>query len=220
LDEYMGLAKEEEKKEAAYKPLFMNRSETSDVEWNKEELKIDSKEQREKYINDINEIDELIGNYDEFKSAQFNKGLEQIIRSKNLLKNSIIVSSFLEKYDQINENYKRREALQKIRNKLDKSKCLENIKEINFETIKKENNFEIINYEELEEIRNSIISRQSSTNELSKIVNQLNVTREQLLKHYKSVLDETNDKHGECPFCGYDWSSMESLLTEVESKKK
>src|SRR5699024_2169486 len=219
LDAYMGLAKEEEKKEVAYKPLFMNRSETSEVEWDKEELKIDTKEQRDKYITDLNEIEDFIKNYDEFKNAQFNKELDTVIRSKNLLKNSIIASNYLEEYDKINENYKTRDTLQKTQNKLDKSKFLENIKEINFETIKKETNFEI-NYEELEEIRNSIISRQSSTNELSKIVNQLNATREQLLKHYRSVLDETNDKHGECPFCGYDWSSLENLMMEVESKKK
>src|SRR5699024_5709498 len=72
----------------------------------------------------------------------------------------------------------------------------------------------------IEQIQKSIIAKQKNASDLSKIVHQLNNTREQLLKHFNNVLEETEDKHGECPFCGYDWKTFENLLTEVQSKRK
>src|SRR5699024_7462115 len=216
LDLYKGMSSGEKYNEVVYKPLIKDGME---VEWDNKELKIDSREQKDKYITELVDIEDFVENQEEFTKALFNKGLNQIISNKSLLNNSIIAWNFLNSYEQISERYKRSKKLLELREILDKNKILENIKELNFSKMKEETNikFEVT---EVEQIQNNIISQQGNANELSKVVHQLNNMREQLLKQFEKVLSKTDDKNVECPFCGYDWSTFETLLEGIKSKKE
>lgn len=216
IEVYSGITNLEENEETKYIPLFTDQIEK---EWDKKELIMESKEQKDKYIAELMEIDDFVTHYDEFIKARFNKGLIQVTQNKNLLKNSIIASNFLDEYEQIKERYEKGLKFQKIQEDLKKENFLANIREIDFNNIEVDVDFEL-DIDVIEQLRNSIIIQQNSASELSKVVQQFNDTRKQLLSHFNSVLEKTGDKHGECPFCGYDWDTYERLLAEVEAKRK
>jgi DNA repair protein SbcC/Rad50 len=216
IENYKGMENGEESYEVVYAPLLSNGIQK---EWDKKELKVESKEQRDKYIADLIDIEDFVVNYNEFKKAKYNKGLVQIVNNQKLLENTIIASHFLDEYEQIKKQFDRGTELARVQKELEKNSFLKNINEINFEKIKEEINLDI-DYDDIENSKKSIIFHKNSASDLSNIVKQLNDTRKQLLDHYKEVIEETKDKQGECPFCGHDWTTFENLLSEVEAKRE
>lgn len=216
IQKYSGMSSQEETNEVSYIPLLDS---IVEKEWDKKDLKVESKDQRDKYIADLLDLEDFVANYTEFKKALFNKGLGQIAKNKKLLKNTMIASHFLDEFQQLEKSYERATMLNRIQKELNSNTFLKNINKINFKKIKEETRYEF-DLVEIEEAINSIISQKNSASDLSKIVKQLNDTRNQLLEHYKGVLEETEESQGVCPFCGYNWDSFENLLKEVEAKRE
>lgn len=213
---HRGLTSEKARDEVKYAPLLPVNTNT---EWDKKAIEIASKEQRDKYIADLIELEDFIENFDEFKKSVFNKGINQIASNKSLLKTIIIADNFIDDYEQIEKQYNREQMLLKTKEKLIRENLMENLKEVNFNNLNKELDLDL-NIQDIEQTIKSIIDQQNSASDLSKLVKDLNDTRQKLLTHFKHVLDKTNDKHGECPLCGYDWVNFDALFSEVEEKRK
>src|SRR5699024_7290299 len=67
LDLYKGMASGEKYNEVVYKPLIKDGME---VEWDNKELKIDSREQKDKYITELVDIEDFVENQEEFTKAR------------------------------------------------------------------------------------------------------------------------------------------------------
>ncbi|WP_027340829.1 hypothetical protein [Halonatronum saccharophilum] len=60
-----------------------------------------------------------------------------------------------------------------------------------------------------------------NSSELSKLVDELNITRSSLKDQFNKITNENNNIiNNRCPLCGYGWENYNKLIKQIEKKKK
>lgn len=200
-----------------YSSLFKDQS--IKIEWDKKDLVINSKTTRDKFIQDILDIEDFILHFDDFKKSQFNQKINQYASNKKLLTDVIIGSYFLDSYSDIKINYEKQNKIKSLREKLQKEKFQQLLGQVGFSSLIKELNIDIDD-QVINERLSIIIKNKNNASDVSKIVKKLNDTRVSLLNHFNDFSESHEHQQGECPLCGYDWEDYENLITEVDAKRK
>jgi exonuclease SbcC len=168
--------------EVSYETLLEWRQIKKD--WDKEELDIKDNAKKTSYIEELNNIKSFIKYYVEYKNEQQNREFEYYADKKQskLLEHAILLYSFLDSYEEIAKKYNTQETYNgylKILNtkQLDK---------FNFEDASKRTNTEI-NLEDISRKLEQISQYKKSSNEISKLINELNETRAKLVEQFDSA---------------------------------
>lgn len=195
-----------------YEPLLNG---ISEMIWDKEDITISNREMRDKFINELLLIEDFVTNFNEYKSAVYNQRLGKYLDNRSLISATISNAFFLEKYQEIKVLHEKENKLRSFLLKLNNYQ--ENILSINYDELRNYTEFDV------ETVKQKIeIIKTQSTNRslLSRIVNELNTTRDKLLQQSSTFHDHTETQGKECPFCGYDWQDHNRLLSEFQTKKE
>ena len=198
----------------SYHPLI-DEENVINVPWDQENIKpLDSK-LKDEYINELNEIKSLILNFQDFKNELKNETITAIIQNKNKLKALIINSSFIDQYEELENTHQKQSKLKQILDILrDKEILQERVDwDFVFEVFEPPFEKDII----LQRI-NSIKTFNENANGISTIVNQMNITREKLLKDYHKLIDFNPNEKNDCPLCGDPKESLENLIEQINQK--
>ncbi|MNW44344.1 recombination protein F [compost metagenome] len=186
--------------------------------WDIENVTIVNKDIHISYISELDELEDFIIHFDEFKIAQLNHGLNGFSSNTDLLKDIIVLAHFIQDFEGIKVAFERQQKYKGYVNLLSKEALVNNIEKIDFAEIA-ENTGLSIQIDSIKE-RLSIIKRlNQSSNELSKIITELNKTREKLLVHYKAYSEKSEIDEKDCPFCGYNWINHDELLQQINFKQ-
>ncbi|WMT41744.1 AAA family ATPase [Paenibacillus sp. D2_2] len=202
----------EQQPEVPYLPLIAE--EGIRINWDQNDLPDLSKEMKEEYLTELDNLKLLVENYSDFKIEQKNKELDNVSNSTERLKALIICSHFSDKLNELENRYKEQKELINI---------LEIIK--GREIIDKEVNWNIVS-DTVEGFQaNEITTKLShlkkvhnSTNNMSKIIDQMNSSRERLSNLFKDYLKNNETKDNYCPLCGSKKETYEELISDIELK--
>lgn len=216
--------------EAAYVRLISSEAK-NEKDWDKENLIIKTSEMRDRYIDDLNKLKYLVGNFHHFKKEKNNLLIHKYIKDETFLENFVISNNFVndlevtqERYKKqvkLYKNYKNMKSLQIFRinwQKLDFEMIFEYIQDLLHDQSEKfdENTVKII----LKEIE-ILASLKKNSSSLSKAVLELNNLRDNLIKEFNLKVEEHKElDEKSCPLCGYNWEDGKKLLKNVESKKE
>lgn len=198
--------------EVLYLPLITE--DGIQINWDQKEVPGLSKELKEEYLTELDNLKLLVENYSDFKVEQKNKELDNVSNSIERLKALIICSHFSDKLKEIESRYKKQKELTNI---------LEIIKER--EILDKEINWNILNdivlgfpVDEITTKLSYLKKIRSNTSNISRIVNQMNSSRERLTNLFKDYLKQDDIKDNYCPLCGSEKETYEVLINDIELK--
>ncbi|NOU73454.1 AAA family ATPase [Paenibacillus sp. LMG 31458] len=195
-----------------YEPLL---GDIADKLWDRENLTVSSKEMRDKFINELLLIEDFISHFDQYKKATFNLQLNKYADNKTLLQSTISVAFFLDKYQEIKLKVEKEKKLRRFLVQLqDYQKSMYTI---NYDELHNEVKFDITTVKQKVE---TIKNQTQNASMLSKIVSELNQTRDKLLEQLNTFHSHKGELKEDCPFCGYDWGDHERLLAEFQTKKE
>lgn len=203
-----------------FKPLFQYIPNTI-PEWDKELSSLDQ-ESREKIMKDLDFLKTFISHFESYKKILFNKKVKEFLEDDNLLKQTVIISSFLDSEEKFNKRFSNQQKLNALKIKLEDDKILQTIEAENAAVLLKDLKQYGIQYDE-DEIENKISKikeHRKNASQLSSLVIDLNQTRNSFYNKFKDFVDKSDNKEGTCPFCGHDWDSFEVLLTSIDEKRK
>ncbi|WP_342439125.1 AAA family ATPase [Paenibacillus sp. FSL L8-0436] len=195
-----------------YERLF---AEPLNKQWDREDVVISDNQMRDRIINELLSIEDFINNFDEFVNAGFNKQLRKFASDKDLLGKTIAGKSFISDFSEIDKLKGRRSRVQFFISQLQDFQ--KNYSQINYEKLNDELKLEL-DTKQIVEIVAQLKNRDGDISQLSKLVIELNNTRDRLTTQMRSLHEHTEDNRGECPFCGFDWGNLESLNNEIQSK--
>jgi len=195
-----------------YEPLLNG---ISNMIWDKEDITISDREMRDKFINELLLIEDFISNFNEYKSAVYNQRLGKYLDNRSLISATISNAFFLEKYQEIKVLHEKEIKLSSLLTKL--KNYQENILSINYDELRNYTEFDLDTVKQKIEI---IKTQSTNRSLLSRIVNELNTTRDKLLQQSSTFHEHTVTQGKECPFCGYDWQDHDRLLSEFQTKKE
>lgn len=202
--------KEESRKDVQYHKLIKNK----DIEWDAEKLVLEA-ETRHKYLNELRSIYSLKTNLDSFLNKEFNNKLYKYLENRNLIMETINYSPFFLKYNEF-EALKRKEiSLKKLNTKLSRINIENSLKMVDFEDINELLGLDL----DLEKIQKEIKELKSSKEKMkgfSKLIQQFEITRSELLEQFEKISDETDT---DCPFCGSHFFTYLELIQSIEEQK-
>ncbi|NOV04314.1 ATP-binding protein [Paenibacillus planticolens] len=187
----------------------------TDKLWDRENLTVNNKEMRDKFIAELLSIEDFIIHFEQFKLASFNQRLNKYADNKILLQSTITASSFLDRYQEIKNMFEKQKKLRRYLMQLkDYQKSMFSI---NYDELHSEVEFDLITVKQKVE---TIRSQGQNVSMLSSIVSELNQTRDKLLEKLNAFHTHQGKSKEDCPFCGYDWGDHERLLIEFQAKKE
>lgn len=199
---------------ADYFVLIQNK--TPLKEWDQEINNI-TKETRDLFLAELHKLSDFISNYKEFTKSQENKILHNYATNNKLLKNVITGAVFLDKYDHIKKLKEKELKLRAIRDSFDKVKASQHPEKMMIENLSEWVGVPV-NTLEIQGKIALLLQYKKSSSELSQIIHDLNVTREDLKNHFIKLKTATDIEHESCPFCGQKWETYEDLLKNVQEK--
>ncbi|MBG9716492.1 ATP-binding protein [Bacillus cereus] len=200
--------------EALYFPLIVNDS-VQELAWDREVVKPLDRGVKEKYLEELDSIIQLITYFSEFKQEQKNYEIDRIISNEEKLKAIMVYSNFKDDYLEMTKQYKNQVKLSNLLEQLTNKEVIE--KEIDFDFLF--NNLAIVfDKERLIEKIKFIKSIDKNANSLSKLVESMNKTREKLQRDFELYLKSHPEKKRECPMCGNPKDSLDVLTAEIAAK--
>lgn len=198
----------------SYKPLI-DPENILDVPWDNENIKpLDSK-MKEEYFKELDEINHLISNFPDFKKQLKNEILDKILQNENKLMTIIILGHFNEEFTDLEKRYKDQLKLEIYYEILKNKEIIK--KAIDWDFL-----LEILDLpvekEFLIQRINLIKSYNQNSNAISTVVNQMNQTRDKLLKDYEKFIEFNPNNKNYCPLCGDSKNSFEELLNQINSQ--
>ncbi|WP_312340385.1 ATP-binding protein [Anaerospora hongkongensis] len=185
------------------------------LEWDIEGLKVETKETRNKYQTELYNLKNFLTNYDKYKSDKKNQELERKASDTVQIRDVIIAGNFVDGFEEIENQYKKqKQVLTALR--LLNFRSVEAILKLDVSSL---TNF--VDPIECNEISSAIQVMQNykqSTKQVSKIITELNETRDKLKKDFQKAI-EVGVQNDACPFCGYRWSDYEQLSTQMKEKQ-
>lgn len=198
--------------EVPYLPLITE--EGIQINWDKKDLSDLSKELKEEYLTELDSLKLLVENYSDFKLEQKNKELDNVSNSTERLKALIIYSHFSDKLSDLENRYKEQKELINILEIIQGREIID--KEVNWNIVSDTVNGFPVN--EITTKLSHLKKIHSSTNNMSKIIEQMNGTRERLTNLFKDYLKHNDTKENYCPLCGSEKENYEILITDIELK--
>lgn len=197
-----------------YIPLI-NSENILDVPWDKEEIKpLDSK-MKDEYFSEIDEIYNLILNFEDFKNQLKNEQLDSILKNEIKLQSILILGYFFEDYTKFENRYNNQLKLEKYNEILKNKEIL--TKEIDWDFL-----IDLIDLpiekKLITDRINLIKSYNQNSNAISAVINQMNQTREKLIRDYEKYIELNPSNKNDCPFCGDSKDSFEELLNQVNER--
>lgn len=170
-------------------------------------------------IDEIKLIGDFVKNFDMFIKARSNEQIDNLIKQKDLIEETIHFYLHLENFEEIKELHQKQKSLQNFTNKFSRDIFLKNpLKAITSEMIKfidRPMNLETINV-----LLQEIQIEKSNASDLENLIRELNLSRDQVSNKYKELLDKhdkINSNH--CPLCGAAWFDYQELLEEISKKQ-
>lgn len=182
-------------------------------EWDKENLSFTGFNTRDNFLKEIKAIEELFLNKEHF----FKYYKYQEFLSNEEMFEGILIKTFFEQYDEINNKHEEKTRLLKIIENLDDEDKLFD-SEIDFELVKGKINF---NFDDFDSEVNEVNSLKNNLESSDEVISQIMDLRNDLIERLKeSSLDQE-----ECPLCGYDWKENTNfneykLLNALKDKKE
>ncbi|MEK4382282.1 AAA family ATPase [Aeribacillus sp. FSL K6-2848] len=205
-----------ENKELEYFPLISDSS-IEGIPWDQKEIKPLDKSIKDQYMNQLDEVMHFIKFFSEFKKELKNEEIDNIIKNENKIKALIIFSHFKYNFSELEKKHKLQKKLETILEILINKDIIE--KTIDWSFLYNTLNIEI-NVEEIINKINIIKSINNQANELSKLVEKMNETREKLQQQFEKYIQMKKDKDNQCPLCGADWDSFLDLTEHISIKTK
>ncbi|WP_126428104.1 AAA family ATPase [Brevibacillus marinus] len=187
--------------------------------WDVERPIITNRTARDAMIEEVNLIADFVEHFEEFQKAFHNDQVEKVARHYQLLADTIVTGFHLDSFLEIKQLHEKEQRLRGVLENLNRSKILRNLKNIQFDELMSDIGYEL-NTEEIKAVVDRIVVEQRTAGELGKLVQELNSARNQLVEKYTQLTKEEIDiVSGHCPLCGYDWTSLDTLLKEIENKR-
>ncbi len=201
-----------------YSPLLKDLK--CNKEWDREKITISTKEQKEKYIEELNNIKMFLNNKQDFFNSEENKMCDKWASNETLLHDIVFGYNFLDKFSEIEEKYKIQKTLLSQKEYLQKDQILDNVDQISINELGKIMNLKEKETNDIRTKLEQIKLNQSTSNKISSLINNLNATRNSLMEKYNYLACEGYIEDNMCPFCGYMWLNQKELLEEIENKTK
>jgi exonuclease SbcC len=214
--------------EINYKQLFSELQYAP--EWDNEKLiDIRAKDtqgisKRDTYKIDINKLSDFIksfaDNFVSYENFNINTEIENKIRQKQLIEDTILISAFIDRMNDIKKIYDKQNLRIKYSHTLPKENLLQNLFKIDFKSLLIEMGIE--NQYELIDLKiKQIELLKTKESELSEVIRDFDNTRDRILELFNLIIkNESQINDSECPLCGYVWDKgYNQLLKEIENKK-
>lgn len=202
--------KEKSRKDVPFHRLINNK----EIEWDVEKLVLEA-ETRRKYLDDLKNIYTLKTNLESFFNKEFNIKLNKYLETSDLIMDTVNYSPFFKKYKEFEVLKRKENSLKKLNVNLAKKKLGSNLKTVDFEDV---NELLDLNLD-LEKIKEDIEELKSLKDKMkgfSKLIQQFEVTRSELLEKFEKISDGTDT---DCPFCGSHFLSYTELIQSIGEQK-
>lgn len=193
-----------------------------DVVWDKELLEIDEK----KYQKIISEIDmtiDIVKNVQDIKNYKFNEKIDYCLQkeSEEVLNGAIVLLKYLDEYEILLKQFDDRKIISEFKTILESKKYDRIIKFI-------DRNIEFLLKSELpidiNKMKQSIEGRvnfKNDSDEIDSLILSINKVRNNLKSSFRKLINKDVSQEDICPFCGYDYSKIDTqLFDEIDEKEK
>ncbi|QEZ67966.1 hypothetical protein D4A35_03085 [Paraclostridium bifermentans] len=191
------------------------------IPWDMNELQIATKQDLDKFIDEVNDIKLLKENQNLFFKHRINKNINKFINQENILKSYIVCGNFYDKYELIDNKYKKMKFIQESKELFN---CIDTKKLKNFEYKKmfnilnlEDSELAITTYEGLIEDINKLENNQSDLDKHIKNLdkNRLNLYPDKVNKYKIEDLEENR-----CILCGNLYSTEHELKKNIDNYAK
>lgn len=197
-----------------YKPLI-DLENVLNIPWDQENIKPLDHKLKEEYLDEVDEIKNLILNSIDFQKELKNEKINGISQNENKLKAFIVLGYFYKQYDELEKQYQNQIKFVQILDILKNKEIIHKTIDLDFIFERIELPFE---KENINQRINLIKTYNVNSNAISNIVNQMNLTRGKLLKDYERFIENNPEKQSECPFCGDTKNSYEELIDQINHR--
>lgn len=204
--------KEKSRKNVSFHKLINNK----EIEWDAEKLVLEA-ETRRKYLSELRNIYSLKNNLESFLNKEFNIKLNKYLENSNLIIETVNYSPFFFKYNEF-EALKRKEiSLKKLNTKLSKINLESSLKMLDFEDVKELLGLGLdLDLEKIKKEVEELKSLKEKMRGFSRLIQQFEVTRSELLEKFEKINDGTDT---DCPFCGSHFSTYTELIQSIGEQK-
>ncbi|RXZ81103.1 hypothetical protein EBB07_15455 [Paenibacillaceae bacterium] len=187
--------------------------------WDVEHPVINSRDSRDKMVKEIKILIDFLEHLDDFLNAKSNQEINAVIENRRFVEDVVLTALNLEKYDDIQARSHKEKKYKDIKVKLSRETFTTNPTLINIEDL--DNDLDIkIDSVAISIIINQIVADQKKAGELSKLVRELNRTRDQLKTKFISLTSSHSHINNKmCPLCGYFWEDYNKLIQAIEERK-
>ncbi|MBY0202731.1 AAA family ATPase [Paenibacillus cucumis Kampfer et al. 2016] len=198
--------------EISYEPLIQDKE--IEINWDREIIPNISRELKEEYLSELDQLLLFVENLADFKIEKKNIEIEKLSNQTEKLKAIILLGNFHDKFKDLEKKHNEQKELQKNLDILRNREIL--VKDLNLVIIN--TRMETDSYNELLSKIKRLKTMQNSTNNMSKIIEQLNNSRLNLQAIFQKLIDENPSDSISCPLCGHEKEDMAQLLTDIELK--
>ncbi|MDT0173833.1 AAA family ATPase [Exiguobacterium sp. BRG2] len=200
--------------ELKYKPLI-SAEKILNVPWDKRDISPIDSNVREVYMSEMDTIQLMESNKNDFKNELFNEQIDNVIKAENKLTALIVFGYFHDKFEEFKSRYDRQRKLNTILTRLREKDFMN--KSIDWSFV-----FQYIdlpfNQTYIEQNIELINSYSKSADHISSLVSKMIETRDKLENQYKSYKDSSPQETIECPLCGDPKNSIEELNSEIKQR--
>lgn len=169
---------------------------------------------------DVNLLKELILNKTEFHSYNRTQLIVELIKNSEILKKTLFTYNFLDSREKLSAQDTNVKALQKTLSSIEKG-LLQAIEAGDLDLTPSLRSIldNLSSQDSYEKDLDSIKTLITTTDSLSKIVNQLKETRDSLIKNLETY-EEYTQADSNCPLCGHNWGSNKSLHEKIKKQSE
>lgn len=193
-----------------------------DVLWDKESVKVDDKKYQ-KIVAELNTLKNIIENIEDINNDKYNKNIDFCLQKSNedVLRGGIILLKYLEDYNAIVKQFEDKKLINELKFILERKDYTKIIKFIDDNMIFLLGLDLKLEINKMKELINSRISFKNDSNEIDSLIMNLNEVRNNLKKSLQNLIKKDTSQSEICPFCGYDYSNVDSnLFEEIDAKEK
>ncbi len=174
-------------------------------------------ETKNMYLKELRMLYKLKSESQQFLYAKNNLEIEEYAENIELLKQTIILASFLEKIEDFRQLNTIERKLTSLLEKINQQRLIKDLNSFPFEEVE-----EYIQDEGLAKLIrsnvSSLLNQKANMNNLSSLVQELNSTRNILTNQFNEFLKRRKEEEKNCPLCGVSQNSHEELLKRISEK--
>lgn len=203
-------------KNTEYKPLI-NSEKIINVPWDKVAILPLDSSLKEVYMSELDTINLMVENKNDFKNELNNEKIEQVIKSEKKLQAIIVLGHFYDKFEDLKSRNDNQEKFLLILARFKEKEFIQ--KPVDWDFI-----FQYINLPfdktYIEQSIELIKSYSKNANHISSLIVKMIETRDRLETQFNAYQNSTYLETIECPLCGDSKESFEGLTSEINLKTK